>query len=125
MNEDISSIIRRLSETHSLSVDDYEQLITGYTEEAAKILRALAVKVRREIYGNTVYVRGLIEISNICRNDCYYCGIRRSNTNCERYRLTHDERLSRVPMRVTGWASGHSCYRAARTHTSAMKYSAE
>ncbi|MBQ7169829.1 MAG: [Synergistaceae bacterium] len=87
-------LIRRLSETHSLSVDEYESLITGRDEESARLLRTLAVKVRREIYGNSVYVRGLIEVSNICRNDCYYCGIRRSNGNVERYRLSHDEILA-------------------------------
>ena len=87
-------LIRRLSETHSLSVDEYERLITGRDEESAKMLRALSVRVRREIYGNEIYIRGLIEVSNICRNDCYYCGIRRGNHNCERYRLTSDEILA-------------------------------
>ena len=87
-------LIRRLSETHSLNVDEYERLITGRDEESAKILRALSVRVRREIYGNDIYIRGLIEVSNICRNDCYYCGIRRGNHNCERYRLTREEILA-------------------------------
>ena len=87
-------LIRRLSETHSLSVDEYERLITGRDEESAKILRALSVSARREIYGNDIYIRGLIEVSNICRNDCYYCGIRRGNHNCERYRLTREEILA-------------------------------
>ena len=54
----------------------------------------MAVRERVRIYGRTVYVRGLIEVSNICRNDCLYCGIRRSNPNCERYRLTPEEILS-------------------------------
>lgn len=87
-------LIRRLSETHSLSVDEYERLITGRDEDSAKMLRALSVRVRREIYGNDIYIRGLIEVSNICRNDCYYCGIRRSNSRCERYRLTREEILA-------------------------------
>ena len=87
-------LIRRLSETHSLTAEEYERLITGRDEESAKILRALSVRVRREIYGNEIYIRGLIEISNICRNDCYYCGIRRGNSRCERYRLSHDEILA-------------------------------
>lgn len=87
-------LIRKLSETHSLSVDEYERLITGRNDEYAGLLRKLAVRVRREIYGDAVYVRGLIEVSNICRNDCYYCGIRRSNGNVERYRLSHDEILA-------------------------------
>lgn len=87
-------LIRKLSETHSLSVDEYEALITGRSEEITRLLRTLAVDVRREVYGNAVYIRGLIEISNICRNDCYYCGIRRSNSECERYRLTEDDILA-------------------------------
>lgn len=87
-------LIRKLSETHSLSVDEYEALITGRSDEITRLLRTLAVDVRREVYGNAVYIRGLIEISNICRNDCYYCGIRRSNSECERYRLTEDEILA-------------------------------
>ncbi len=46
-------------------------------------------KVRREqYYGKDVYIRGLIEFTNCCKNDCYYCGIRRSNTKASRYRLT-------------------------------------
>lgn len=87
-------ILQKLAETHSLSVDEYERLISERTDESSRLLRELAVKVRRKIYGNKVYIRGLIEISNICKNDCYYCGIRRSNKNCERYRLKADEILA-------------------------------
>ena len=84
-------LITRLSETHSLSVEEYEAIISNRNDENARFLRTLAVETRRRIYGNAVYVRGLIEISNICKNDCYYCGIRRSNSECERYRLTREE----------------------------------
>ena len=91
MAEDISPLIRKLSESHSLSIEEYERLIAGRNEESARLLRDLAVKERRRIYGNHVYVRGLIEVSNICRNDCLYCDIRRSNPHCERYRLNPDE----------------------------------
>ncbi len=87
----MKELIRKLSETHSLSVDEYEQLITNRNDENAGLLREFAVRVRRDFYGNDIYIRGLIEITNICRNDCYYCGIRRSNTKCERYRLSHDD----------------------------------
>ena len=90
----MKELIRKLSETHSLNVEEYEQLIANRNDENARLLRKLAVRVRRDFYGNDIYIRGLIEISNICRNDCYYCGIRRSNTNCERYRLSHDEILA-------------------------------
>jgi biotin synthase len=44
-------------------------------------------------YGNKIFIRGLIEISNICKNNCYYCGIRRSNSNCNRYRLQEEDIL--------------------------------
>lgn len=66
-----------------------KELITdnSYNE----ILTAEADKVRRKYYGNRVFARGLIEISNICKNDCYYCGIRKSNKNISRYRLTESE----------------------------------
>ena len=91
MNTDTAALISKLAEQHSLTLSEYESLIVNRSEESARLLRNLAVKERVKIYGHDVYVRGLIEISNICRNDCYYCGIRRSNTNCERYRLTPEE----------------------------------
>lgn len=94
MPGNITPLILKLAETHSLSLDEYEALITNRTEESAKLLRTLAVKERVRIYGYDVYVRGLIEISNICRNDCLYCGIRKSNHNCERYRLTPEQILA-------------------------------
>ena len=50
--------------------------------------------IRQKVYGKDVYVRGLIEFSNFCKNDCYYCGIRNSNKNAQRYRLSHKEILS-------------------------------
>lgn len=84
-------IIKKLAQQHSLTLDEYKSLIDSRTDELAKELAERAVKVRRAIYGNRVFTRGLIEISNICKNDCLYCGIRRSNTDCERYRLTPDE----------------------------------
>jgi len=57
-------------------------------------LFSLADKVRREKYGRDVYIRGLIEISNYCKNNCLYCGIRRDNRDTERYRLSEEEILS-------------------------------
>ena len=87
----MKELIHKLADKHSLTLDEYEILITNRNDEAAKLLRDLAVRTRLEIYGRDVYVRGLIEISNICRNDCLYCGIRRGNKNCERYRLTPEQ----------------------------------
>lgn len=92
-NRKLFSLIDSLAEHHSLSLSEYEHLITHRCPEAANILSEKASAIRRQLYGSTVYMRGLIEISNICKNDCLYCGIRKSNTNCERYRLTAEEIL--------------------------------
>ena len=91
---DINELITKLDLTGSLTEEEYEVLIRERTEEAADRLRELAVAKRKQIYGTDVFIRGLIEISNICKNDCYYCGIRCSNNECDRYRLTPDEILS-------------------------------
>ena len=93
MDKNLKNIIERLATEHTLSLSQYEELILGYTPEASEHLAALAVAAREKYYGRTVYVRGLIEISSICKNDCLYCGIRKSNSRCERYRLTHKEIL--------------------------------
>lgn len=90
---DILSLIEKLEKEHSLTLGEYQFLIDNRTPEAAKILADKADKIRREIYGNAVFIRGLIEVSNICKNDCLYCGIRRSNRSCDRYRLTKAEIL--------------------------------
>ncbi len=84
----------RLATDHRLAVADYQFLLDHMTDELAAHLQKLAVAAREEVYGRDVYIRGLIEITNICRNDCLYCGIRRSNQNCARYRLSDEEILS-------------------------------
>ena len=94
MNKKLLKIGQKLIEIGSLSTTEYECLINNRNEEIAEFLKKEAVKKRKEVYGNTVFIRGLIEISNICKNDCLYCGIRASNKECDRYRLTKDEILS-------------------------------
>lgn len=84
-------LAEKLYKEHSLSVAEYEELISCRTEETAQYLLEKADEVRKAVYGNKVFIRGLIEISNICKNNCYYCGIRGENTNCQRYRLTPEE----------------------------------
>ncbi len=61
--------------------------------EAAGLLTQEAVRIRKKHYGDKVYIRGLIEFTNYCRNDCGYCGIRRGNLHVRRYRLTKEEIL--------------------------------
>ena len=65
----------------------------AYAGPLSKYLFAAARFVREKSYGHNVFLRGLIEFTNYCKNDCYYCGIRHSNTNAERYRLTKEEIL--------------------------------
>ncbi|MDR2494919.1 MAG: [FeFe] hydrogenase H-cluster radical SAM maturase HydE [Spirochaetaceae bacterium] len=69
------------------------RFITTEDTDEAEELFAAARKVRAEHYRNEVYFRGLVEFTNYCKNDCYYCGLRRSNTNVARYRLSLDEIL--------------------------------
>lgn len=88
------SLVEKLQKSRSLSLDEYEMLIKGRTPELADILAQKAVAERKSIYGDEVYVRGLIEISSYCKNDCLYCGIRKSNLKAERYRLTEEEILA-------------------------------
>lgn len=94
MDKKLLQLADRLAAEHRLELCEYRALIDGRTSALAAYLAELAVKARKEIYGNTVYIRGLIEIGNICKNNCLYCGIRRSNKNCDRYRLSTEEILN-------------------------------
>ncbi|MBQ9412554.1 MAG: [Oscillospiraceae bacterium] len=87
------ALLEKLAAEHRLTETEYRRLIEARTPELASAAAGKADRVRREIYGNGVFLRGLIEISSICKNDCYYCGLRRSNAACERYRLSPREIL--------------------------------
>ena len=84
--------IERLKQTRDLPDEQLLQLIDHEGDDTA--LFEAADQVRREHYGTDVFLRGLIEFTNYCKNDCYYCGIRRSNRCAERYRLTPEQILS-------------------------------
>ena len=94
MNEKIRILIDRLESARSLTVSEYEELINAFDPESAAYAAERAVLLRQSVYGNDVYIRGLVEIGNVCKNDCIYCGIRRSNKNCDRYRLTKEQIIS-------------------------------
>ena len=94
MNEKLLKLSEKLVQSGKLTIEEYEYLIDNRNSEISKYLKAEAVKKRKAVYGNSVFIRGLIEVSNICKNDCLYCGIRRGNKECSRYRLTKDEILS-------------------------------
>lgn len=83
--------IDTLFKTGNLSDDEFIELLS--TDKYDQYLYCLADNLRQKYYGKDVYLRGLIEFTNYCKNDCYYCGIRKSNKNAKRYRLTQQEIL--------------------------------
>lgn len=87
-------LIDKLQQTKTLSQEEWIALLEGRDDSSAQYLFQKARRIRDEIYGRDVYIRGLIEISSYCKNDCYYCGIRKSNRNADRYRLTEEEILT-------------------------------
>ena len=86
-------LIQKLERERDLTDAGFAQLIRGMAIDEEEELFTRARAVREAVYGKAVYVRGLIEFSNICKNDCYYCGIRKSNERVDRYRLTQEEIL--------------------------------
>ena len=90
---DLFTLVDLLAERHALAHEEYRALVKGQTPELAAYAAKKADALRREIYGTDIYVRGLIEIGNYCKNDCIYCGIRKSNPNCDRYQLTREQIL--------------------------------
>ncbi len=89
----LTELIDKLEKTQSLELCEFEELISRRNEVDREELYSRARTIRHRIYGKEVYMRGLIEISNFCKNDCIYCGIRNSNSNAQRYRLTKNDIL--------------------------------
>ena len=83
----MKKLIDQLEMTHSLSKDEWITLLEQPFESVAEYAFEKARKLRNKYYQQDIYIRGLIEFSNFCKNDCYYCGIRRSNKEVLRYRL--------------------------------------
>ena len=97
--------VRRLEENRTLTDGEFAGLLETDAYDAA--LFEAADRVRRGVYGTDVYVRGLIEFTNYCKNDCFYCGIRRSNKNASRYRLDEEEILGCC---ASGWELGYRTF---------------
>ncbi|MCR5230988.1 MAG: [FeFe] hydrogenase H-cluster radical SAM maturase HydE [Solobacterium sp.] len=89
----VTELIDELFEKKNLSKEDFIFLINHRSEEAAQYLFEKAGIRRRENFGNGIYIRGIVEFSSYCRCDCFYCGLRRSNQHCERYRLSREDIL--------------------------------
>ena len=90
----MKALIDKLEREHILSHAEFIALLEHRDAELSAYLFAKAEAVRQRHYGTDVYVRGLIEFTNYCKNDCLYCGIRRSNRCAQRYRLTEAEILA-------------------------------
>lgn len=88
------TVVEKFLELHNLSKFEYVELLQCREDkEVVKRLADEAVRLRKMYYGNKVFTRGLIEFTNHCKNNCYYCGIRAGNHYAERYRLTEEEIL--------------------------------
>lgn len=90
----MNTLIDTLELHGTLTKEEFIFLLSNYSEEDAEYLKSKARKISFRYFENKVYTRGLIEFTNYCKNDCYYCGIRRSNNCADRYRLTKEEILS-------------------------------
>ena len=88
------TIVDKLENNRDLTDEEFLSLITNDDPEVAAYLYEKAAAVRKKVYGKNVYIRGLIEFTNYCKNNCKYCGIRRDNKTLERYRLSENEILS-------------------------------
>ena len=89
----MKELIQKLANTHTLSAGELQFLLDHRDETSAALLAEKAAALRQQHYGRDVYVRGLVEFTNWCRNNCLYCGIRRGNGNAQRYRLTQEDIL--------------------------------
>lgn len=93
--EKILILADKLIREHTLTRAEYVELLgTGKDQEVRTKLAQEAVRLRKLYYGDKVFTRGLIEFTNYCRNNCYYCGIRCGNPNAKRYRLSQEEILA-------------------------------
>lgn len=90
----MKKLIDKLNKDKKLNIEEWEKLVTLPFDEDIEYARGLASEIARENFGNKIYIRGLIEISNYCKNNCYYCGIRRDNKNVRRYRLKKEQILA-------------------------------
>lgn len=89
-----AELVTKLAKEHNLPDEQLLELITSTDPSANALLAKAADKLRRQYYGDAVYIRGLIEFTNYCRNNCYYCGIRAGNSQAQRYRLMQEEILA-------------------------------
>ena len=103
MNKVATQLIEMLKAGKRLSADDFERLLSNADQENVQALQEHANQLRLKQFGNKIFIRGLVEFTNFCKNDCLYCGIRRSNQTAVRYRLTKEQILDCLEQ---GYAAG-------------------
>lgn len=91
MSDAVKETVEAVRGKKNIDRDELVLLLTTEDKEGVQYLREQARQTAQSIYGNRIYIRGLIEFTNYCRNDCYYCGIRKSNSHAARYRLTKEQ----------------------------------
>jgi len=91
--QDICSVIDTIKATQNITFEQLKQILESGDRQMVEYLHESARQTAQSIYGKDVFIRGLIEFTNYCKNDCLYCGIRLGNLNAIRYRLTEDEIL--------------------------------
>lgn len=89
----MKNLINKLQCEKTLTKAEFVTLLSNINEELSNYLFSISSKIAREHFGNKVYIRGLIEFTNYCKNNCYYCGIRAENKNAVRYRLSKEDIL--------------------------------
>ncbi|MDH6602897.1 biotin synthase [Bacilli bacterium PM5-9] len=90
VNNNLKKLINKLDIGEKLSKSDFLMILDFFNYELLPFLQEKAYLKNKSVYNNSVYIRGLIEISNFCKNDCLYCGIRRSNNKVKRYRYNKE-----------------------------------
>lgn len=89
----MKALIDKLNQNCTLTYEEFCKLVSDFSEEERLYAQSLAREITDKYFGNKIFIRGLIEISSYCKNDCLYCGLRKSNKNAERYRLTKEQIL--------------------------------
>ena len=90
----VKHLIDKLSREYALAYPEWVAIFENYTQEDSVYAQGLAREIAIRHFGKRIYFRGIVEYSNICKNDCYYCGIRCSNKKVSRYRLTEEDILA-------------------------------
>ena len=93
MGNCMTDLVNKLSANNSLSKDEFSELLKFRNNETTEYLFEKALLVKEKFYGKSIYLRGIVELTNYCKNNCYYCGLRRDNIFIPRYRLDEKDLL--------------------------------